>query len=119
MSPGVDDRSVPLPLNEQQAASSMAGLKDSVAEKEDVVRKLETEEEELRTVKKELYTKEEKLQTKEEMLSDHVDLLIRCVRHKTFTRDALGTAAKYFVVVPPSEADVLARIRKLETEKEV
>ena len=112
MSPGVDDGSVPLPLNEQQAASSMAGLKDSVAEKEDVVRKLET-------VKKELYTKEEKLQTKEEMLSDHVDLLIRCVRHKTFTRDALGTAAKYFVVVPPSEADVLARIRKLETEKEV
>ena len=105
MSPGVDDRSVPLPLHEQQATSSMAGLKDSVAEKEDVVRKLETEKKELRTEKK--------------MLSDHVDLLIRCVQHKMFTRAALGAAAKYFVVVPPSEADVLARIRKLETEKEV
>ena len=112
MSPGVDDGSVPLPLHEQQATSSMAGLKDSVAEKEDVVRKLETEKKELRTEKKELYTKEE-------MLSDHVDLLIRCVQHKMFTRAALGAAAKYFVVVPPSEADVLARIRKLETEKEV
>ena len=105
MSPGVDDGSVPLPLHEQQATSSMAGLKDSVAEKEDVVRKLETEKKELRTEKK--------------MLSDHVDLLIRCVQHKMFTRAALGAAAKYFVVVPPSEADVLARIRKLETEKEV
>ena len=105
MSPGVDDGSVPLPLHEQQATSSMAGLKDSVAEKEDVVRKLETEKKELRTEKK--------------MLSDHVDLLIRCVQHKMFTRAALGAAAKYFVDVPPSEADVRARIPKLETEKEV
>ena len=105
MSPGVDDRSVPLPLNEQQATSSMAGLKDSVAEKEEVVRKLRTEE--------------EKLQTEEEMLSDHFYVLIRCVQENTFTRDALGAAAKYFVDVPPSEADVLARISKLKKEEEV
>ena len=41
MSPGVDDGSGPLPLeNEQQATSSIAGLRDSVAEAQEAVRKL-------------------------------------------------------------------------------
>ena len=91
MSPGGDDGSGPLPLeNEQQATSSIAGLQGSLAE---TVRKLWTEK---------------------EMLSAHIDVLKRCVWDKTFTPDDLGAAVKHFMDVPPSEADVCTTISTLE-----
>ena len=109
MSPGVDDGSVPLPLmKKQQAVSSTAGLRDSVAEMQEAARKLETEEEKLET-------KEEKLQTERKELRDHIAVLTCCIREKKpFTADFLGAAVKHFLDVPPSEAVVLTIITKLE-----
>ena len=102
MSPGVDDGSGPLPLeNEQQATSSIAGLQGSVAETQEAVRKLQT--------------KKEELQTERKKLSDHIDVLTCCVREKkAFTTDNLGAAVKHFLDVPPSEAVVRTIITKLK-----
>ena len=114
MSPGVDDGSGPLPLeNEQQATSSIAGLQGSVAETQEAVRKLQTK-------KKKLETKKEELQTERKKLSDHIDVLTCCVREKkAFTTDNLGAAVKHFLDVPPSEAVVRTIITKLKDELEV
>ena len=109
MSPGVDDGSGPLPLeNAQQATSSTAGLRDSVAEKQEAVRKLQTEEEALQTERKELRDHIAELR-------DHIAVLTCCVREKkTFAADNLGAAVTHFLDVPPSEAVVRTMITKLE-----
>ena len=116
MSPGVDDGSVPLPLmKKQQAVSSTAGLRDSVAEMQEAARKLETEEEKLQTEEEELETKKEKVQTERKELRDHIAVLTCCVREKKlFTTDNLGATVTHFLDIPPSEAVVRTMITKLE-----
>ena len=111
MSPGVDDGSVPLPLmKKQQAASSTAGLRDSVAETQEAAWKLQTQKEKLQR-------KKETLQTERKELRDHIAVLTCCVREKKpFTTDNLGAAVTHFLHVPPSEAVVLTMITKLEDE---
>ena len=111
MSPGVDDGSGPLPLeNEQQATSSIAGLQGSVAEAEEAVRKLQTEKK----------AKEKK----KAMLSDHIVILNRCLRDETFTRDdftigTLGEVADRFDHARPSEDAIQAVITELKEEKSI
>ena len=111
MSPGVDDGSGPLPLeNEQQATSSIAGLQGSVAEAQEAVRKLQTEKE----------AKEKK----KEMPSDHIVILNRCLRLNTFTHDGftidtLGEVADRFDHARPSEDAIQAVITELKEEKSI
>ena len=106
MSPGVDDGSGPLPLeNEQQATSSIAGLQGSVAEAQEAVRELQTEK--------------KAKETKKEMLSDHIVILNRCLRLNTFTRDGftidtLGEVADRFDHARPSEDAIRAVITELK-----
>ena len=104
MSPGVaDERGPPPSSNEQQVTSSVAGLRDSIAETEEDV---------------------SKLRTQNEIFGKEIDILNRCLRERTFTCDnftvdALGEAVRHFAELRPSEATFHTIINMITEDKKV